>query len=269
MGGAWETYRWDWAAQAALDHYANGRLLEMNHVLNGVPSDWQPFAKTAFVDRLPDRRAAETDPAMQFLNDARTALRKSNLPDTDKYGCYFVLLRLVVKHDPAASSAALKEAIASLNRAEQAATTKDQKTLDTSNLSLTLSASLLEMDEAPGRAGRHHHPRQRLQGVATVHSLGPGLVAPSPLHATGPPRAPGHPSKENSMSIPATPAPGTPQTATKAWVGAVVAALASLVATVQGRTDLDTMRVVDWLIVVVSAVVAGLTVYTIPNQPKR
>ena len=152
MGGAWETYRWDWAAQAALDHYANGRLLEMNRMLNGVPAEWQAFAKAAFVDRLPDRRVAETDPAIQFLNDARAALRRSSLPDSDKYGCYFVLVRLTVKHDPAAASAALKEAMASLNRAEQAMN-KDQKTLDSSNLLKTLPASLLEMDEFAVKEG--------------------------------------------------------------------------------------------------------------------
>lgn len=56
--------------------------------------------------------------------------------------------------------------------------------------------------------------------------------------------------------------------ANKAWIAAVTAALASLVATLQGRTDLDTMRAVDWIIVVLSAVVAGLTVYAIPNLPR-
>ena len=53
----------------------------------------------------------------------------------------------------------------------------------------------------------------------------------------------------------------------KAILAAVTAALASLVATLQGRTDLDTMRAVDWVIVVLSAVVAGLTVYAVPNKP--
>lgn len=57
------------------------------------------------------------------------------------------------------------------------------------------------------------------------------------------------------------------QTANKAWVAALIAALASVVATVQGRTDLDTMKPVDWVIVVLSAVVAGGTVYMVPNQP--
>jgi hypothetical protein len=57
------------------------------------------------------------------------------------------------------------------------------------------------------------------------------------------------------------------QTANKAWIAALIAALASVVATVQGRTDLDTMKPVDWLIVVLSAVVAGGTVYLVPNKP--
>jgi hypothetical protein len=65
-----------------------------------------------------------------------------------------------------------------------------------------------------------------------------------------------------------TPAPGTSQTGTKAILAAVIAFLSSLLATVQGRTDLDTMGPIDWLIVLLAAAVAGLTVYTVPNQPK-
>jgi hypothetical protein len=53
--------------------------------------------------------------------------------------------------------------------------------------------------------------------------------------------------------------------ANKAWIAALITALTTFVATVQGRTDLDTMGAVDWLIVVVSAIVAGLTVYSVPN----
>lgn len=55
--------------------------------------------------------------------------------------------------------------------------------------------------------------------------------------------------------------------ANKAWIAAIVAGLASLVATVQGRTDVDTMKAIDWLIVVASALVAGLATYTVPNKP--
>lgn len=54
--------------------------------------------------------------------------------------------------------------------------------------------------------------------------------------------------------------------ANKAWVAALLTALTTFIATVQGRTDVDTMGAVDWLIVVVSAIVAGLTVYSVPNK---
>jgi Flp pilus assembly protein protease CpaA len=53
----------------------------------------------------------------------------------------------------------------------------------------------------------------------------------------------------------------------KAIVAAVIAFLSTLLATLQGRTDVETMRVVDWLIVVGAAVVAGLVVYQTPNKP--
>jgi len=56
-------------------------------------------------------------------------------------------------------------------------------------------------------------------------------------------------------------------TPTKAVLAAILAGLSSFVATVSGRTDVDTMSVVDWLIIIVAAVVAGLTVYVVPNKP--
>ena len=52
----------------------------------------------------------------------------------------------------------------------------------------------------------------------------------------------------------------------KAIIAAVLAGLASLLATLQGRPELDTMRAIDWVIVVLAAVVTGLTVYTVPNK---
>lgn len=57
-------------------------------------------------------------------------------------------------------------------------------------------------------------------------------------------------------------------TAHKAWVGAAVAALSTFLVTLEARGDVDDLRLVDWLVVVVSALVSGLTVYAVPNQPK-
>ena len=151
MAEAWTWYRADWAATAALDHYQHGRLFEMNLVLNSAPPELQPVAKTVFVDRLPDNRDPETDPTIQFLNDAKAGLRKANVSESDRYGCYFVLLRSLVKYQPSEAGAILKEAVASLNRAEQQ--NKDRKTLSTPEFSKVLPASLLEMDEYAAKEG--------------------------------------------------------------------------------------------------------------------
>lgn len=57
------------------------------------------------------------------------------------------------------------------------------------------------------------------------------------------------------------------QHANKAYLAAVIAALTAFIASVQGRTQYDTMTSIDWVIVVLSAVVAGLVVYITPNKP--
>jgi hypothetical protein len=158
MATSWDAYRWDWAALAALEHYKQGRLLEMNLVLNAVPGDLQAFAKAAFVDRFVPKKNDESNPALQFLNDARISLRKSNLSDAEKYSWYFGLLRLTVKYQPEEANAAFKEAIASLNRAQQAFDKQGENqaqpnTLNTTELAKSLPASLLEMDEFAVKEG--------------------------------------------------------------------------------------------------------------------
>lgn len=55
----------------------------------------------------------------------------------------------------------------------------------------------------------------------------------------------------------------------KAWIAAVVAFLGSLLATLQGRTDLDTMHVVDWLVVLLTALVAGAATWGVPNRVRH
>jgi len=154
MATSWDAYRWDWAALAALEHYKQGRLLEMTLVLNAVPSGLQAFAKAAFVDRFVPKKNDESNPALQFLSEARTGLRKSNLPESEKYSWYFGLLRLTLKYQPEEANAAFKEAIASLNRAQQANDKEGQpNTLNTTELAKTLPASLLEMDEFAVKEG--------------------------------------------------------------------------------------------------------------------
>lgn len=53
----------------------------------------------------------------------------------------------------------------------------------------------------------------------------------------------------------------------KAVAAFALAFIGALVATVQGRTDLSTMKLLDWLIVVGSAVVTAGAVYRVENPP--
>lgn len=54
----------------------------------------------------------------------------------------------------------------------------------------------------------------------------------------------------------------------KAIVGFVIAFVGALLATVQGRTDLDTMKLVDWLIVIATALVTAGGVYQTSNNAR-
>jgi hypothetical protein len=148
MGGAWEAYRWGWAATSALRHLKSEDVYGMRLIINAVPADLQSFAKIAFIDQLPAARSKDTDPTLEFLTDARTGLRRSSLADTEKFGWYFALLRLTVKYRPADATVVLKEAVAAINGADEAqakTSTPDDRTWI--NGSKVFSAPLLEMDE--------------------------------------------------------------------------------------------------------------------------
>jgi hypothetical protein len=54
---------------------------------------------------------------------------------------------------------------------------------------------------------------------------------------------------------------------TKAVGGFAAAFLVALYATVQGRTDLDTMKPLDWGIVVLGSLATAGVVYFAPNRP--
>ena len=138
-GESWDSYRWQWAADGAIEHYKNSRFGEMNRMLDAVPSDFQPLAKTAFIQWLPEQAGSETAPIIQILNDALKGLRRSNLPE--KYNWYFGLLRSTIKYQPADANAVLKDAIASLNQV------KDEWPLDATDYTRYIGPPLLEMDE--------------------------------------------------------------------------------------------------------------------------
>jgi len=141
MNESWTSWRWNWAAEGAVEHYKNGRFREMNLILDATPADLQPFAKAAFVTWLPERAVSETAPVIQVLNDAIKALRRSNMTATYKYNWYFGLLRATVKYQPDDANAVLKDAIASLNQLTEV------PPLNQTDWLKYLGAPLLEMDE--------------------------------------------------------------------------------------------------------------------------
>jgi hypothetical protein len=153
MGGSWEAYRWQWGALSALNHLRSGDIYGMRLVINAAPVDLQPFVLIAIVSQLPPTSDKGINPALQLLDEARTSLRRSSVPDVEKWSWYFELLQLTVKYQPEQANAALKDAVAALNRAEQAkekGSAQDKNktsSLDTLEISRTLPASLLEMDE--------------------------------------------------------------------------------------------------------------------------
>ena len=138
-GESWDSNRWQWAADGAIEHYKNSRFGEMNLMLDAVPSDLQLLAKTGFIQWLPERAGSETAPIIQILNDALKGLRRSNIPE--KYNWYFGLLRSTIKYQPADANAVLKDAIASLNQV------KDETPLNTTDYMKYIGPPLLEMDE--------------------------------------------------------------------------------------------------------------------------
>ena len=142
MGSTWDFARADWAAASALEHYENGRLVEMNSVLTAVPPRAQPSARMIFLHRLPNK-PREGAPTVQFLNDVREGLRRAGIPDSEKYVLYFDLLHLTIRYQPADAGPVLKDAIAALNRGIP----ENSKFLDGTELSNAIPASLLDMDE--------------------------------------------------------------------------------------------------------------------------
>lgn len=149
MQGSWEAYRWEWAARSAIDHFKNGELFEMRKVMDGVPANLQPLAKLAFISYLPEKRNKEADPTLEYLNDGRIGLGRSNLTDSDKKAWYLGLLELTVRYKPDDAIAVLTETVTVLNKAEKTGRDEDRQTRESllEPISKNLSATLLEMDE--------------------------------------------------------------------------------------------------------------------------
>ena len=64
-----------------------------------------------------------------------------------------------------------------------------------------------------------------------------------------------------------TPPPPTVTKGYKAYAAFFLTFLGALLASVQGRPEVDTLKVIDWLIIFGSAIVTAGSVYGITNPP--
>lgn len=53
----------------------------------------------------------------------------------------------------------------------------------------------------------------------------------------------------------------------KAWLAALVTGLTAVIAQVSDKTEFSDLSPLQWVVVVLSAVVAGSAVYATPNRP--
>jgi hypothetical protein len=151
MGGSWEAYRSEWAITAALTRLKSDDIYGMRRFINEVPDNLQILTKIGFLRRLPDKRDAETDPTIEFLNDTLKSLPNAVLSDSDKSAACFALLPLVIEFQPTSASMVLKEGITALNRIERANaqnTNEEQgSNFFEGDFARNLPATLFEMDE--------------------------------------------------------------------------------------------------------------------------
>jgi len=151
MGEAWVSYRWHWAALAAIEALKRGDIYSATVVIDAVPENLRVFSRIFFLKELPLEMYKEKDPTLTVLNDALIGLRKSKVSDTDKFGWYCALLGVILKYQPSEGASFLKEAIASLNRGENSKEkTKTPARVDSQNNFQSvrfLPESIVEIDE--------------------------------------------------------------------------------------------------------------------------
>jgi hypothetical protein len=149
MGGSWESYRWQWADDQALELFKRGDVSQMRQVIGAIPPDIKPFGEIGFVARLPEARDKTIDPTLEFLSNARKGLAKSTVPESEKSTWYMGLLKFTVKYQSGDAQAVLREMIDNLNHATQEKNSLigDARLAFLQSISRGLPASLIELDE--------------------------------------------------------------------------------------------------------------------------
>ena len=128
LRNAWEGHRWEWAADFAFQLFKQGSELEMNQVLEKVPSDIRGFAQITLADKLPDKTPVTF--ITELLSSAQKNLARSKRPNAERIEGYLVLMRLYVQYQELDEAAdAIKEIIKLVNQTTDEASEKKKNGL--------------------------------------------------------------------------------------------------------------------------------------------
>jgi tetratricopeptide (TPR) repeat protein len=144
LRGTWEGHRWEWAADFALQLFKQGSELEINQVLEKVPSDIRGMAQIDLADKLPDKKPIPF--ITELLGNAEKNLARSKQPNQKRIEGYLVLMRLYAKHkqiDEAVT--AIKEIVKLVNQTNFDETSENKK----SGLSVLVEDKKLFLEGIP------------------------------------------------------------------------------------------------------------------------
>jgi tetratricopeptide (TPR) repeat protein len=151
LGGGWESWRWSYAASAAVAQFRRVDRSSMNRIITATPAALRALVQIAVAQALV--KAGDRDSAFDLLTEARKALAQSS--GTEVIDGYFNLMHEYERLAPMDTVNVFYEVVKALNRIEKSDSKATQALeAETSLLSndLLLNAynvpiSLLEKDE--------------------------------------------------------------------------------------------------------------------------
>lgn len=144
VGEVWEDLRWNLAVTAAYNHLKRGNYVDMQRTLAAVPTRLRPFTQIALARGL--RGFKDKSIVLELIRDARSALSKSEMSDSNRIATYFWqgLIELYSTLAPDEAFEVFNESIKVLNHASSPSLPENSMPGGKSNNELLLPISLPE-----------------------------------------------------------------------------------------------------------------------------
>jgi hypothetical protein len=115
LDGAWESWRWSYAAEAAVVHLRRGDRSEIQRIIAATMSSLRPFVQISIANELANK--GDRTSAMEFLKEARKGMALSFPPY--RVDGYMSLVRRYAELDPSDALNVLNETVKAINAEEQ------------------------------------------------------------------------------------------------------------------------------------------------------